>query len=160
MSAAIAERIVDNAAIRELAQRMATLRLDMDRHGAHFIHHIDNPAEYQKALALMDELTDGQALTPVESSLLDILCDTVELYESRAPQLSAFNARVGGLSEVDLIKALMLQNKLTGADLPEIGDKSVVSRILNGERKLTVEMVARLAARFHIDPGAFIPRAA
>ena len=128
--------------------------------GERLVNHIDSPEDYQSKLDVIEKLTDGQALTPVESSLLDILCDTVELYESRAPQLSAFNARVEGLSEVDLIKALMLQNKLTGADLPEIGDKSVVSRILNGERKLTVEMVARLAARFHIDPGAFIPRAA
>ena len=128
--------------------------------GERLVNHIDSPEDYQSKLDVIEKLTDGQALTPVESNLLDILCDTVELYESRAPQLSAFNARVEGLSEVDLIKALMLQNKLTGADLPEIGDKSVVSRILNGERKLTVEMVARLAARFHIDPGAFIPRAA
>ncbi|MET0126814.1 MAG: helix-turn-helix domain-containing protein, partial [Pseudomonas caspiana] len=67
---------------------------------------------------------------------------------------------IAGLTEVDLLKALMLQNQLTGADLPEIGDKSVVSRILSGQRRLTIEMVARLAARFHVDPGAFVPRIA
>ncbi|KFE53273.1 hypothetical protein IV02_06370 [Pseudomonas syringae] len=124
--------------------------------GERLVNHIDSPEDYQSKLDVIEKLTDGQALTPVESNLLDILCDTVELYENRAPQLSAFNARIEGLSEVDLIKALMLQNKLTGADLPEIGDKSVVSRILNGERKLTVEMVARLATRFHLSPGAVI----
>jgi len=124
--------------------------------GERLVNHIDSPEDYQSKLDVIERLTDGQALTPVESNLLDILCDTVELYENRAPQLSAFNARIEGLSEVDLIKALMLQNKLTGADLPEIGDKSVVSRILNGERKLTVEMVARLATRFHLSPGAVI----
>jgi HTH-type transcriptional regulator/antitoxin HigA len=158
MSAALAERTVDNAAIRELAQRMETLRLDMDRLGAHFMHHIDSPQDYQQALKVIDELTDGQELTSVESNLLDILCDTVERYESKAPELTAFNARVEGLSELDLLKALMLQNKLTGADLPEIGDKSVVSRILSGQRRLTIEMVGRLAARFHLDPGVFVPR--
>ncbi|MCD5974954.1 putative cytoplasmic protein [Pseudomonas savastanoi pv. glycinea] len=158
MSPASAERTVDKTAIRELAQRMETLRLDMDRLGAHFMHHIDSPEDYQQALKVIDELTDGQELTSVESNLLEILCDTVERYESKAPQFSAFNARIAGLTEVDLLKALMLQNQLTGADLPEIGDKSVVSRILSGQRRLTIEMVARLAARFHVDPGAFVPR--
>jgi len=158
MSAALAERTVDNAAIRELAQRMETLRLDMDRMGAHFIHHIDSPEDYQQALKVIDELTDGQELTSVESNLLEILCDTVERYESKAPEFSAFNARIEGLSEVDVLKALMLQNKLTGAELPEIGDKSVVSRILSGQRRLTIEMVSRLAARFNLEPGIFVPR--
>lgn len=160
MSPAVAERTVDKTAIRELAQRMETLRLDMDRLGAHFLHHIDSPEDYQQALTVIDELTDGQELTSVESNLLEILCDTVERYESNAPQFSAFNARIAGLTEVDLLKALMLQNQLTGADLPEIGDKSVVSRILSGQRRLTIEMVARLAARFHVDPGAFVLRIA
>ncbi|WP_349970657.1 transcriptional regulator [Pseudomonas caspiana] len=160
MSPAVAERTVDKTAIRELAQRMEILRLDMDRLGAHFLHHIDSPEDYQQALTVIDELTDGQELTSVESNLLEILCDTVERYESNAPQFSAFNARIAGLTEVDLLKALMLQNQLTGADLPEIGDKSVVSRILSGQRRLTIEMVARLAARFHVDPGAFVPRIA
>ena len=158
MSAALAERTVDNAAIRELAQRMETLRLDMDRMGAHFIHHIDSPEDYQQALKVIDELTDGQELTSVESNLLEILCDTVERYESKASEFSAFNARIEGLSEVDVLKALMLQNKLTGAELPEIGDKSVVSRILSGQRRLTIEMVSRLAARFNVEPGIFVPR--
>ena len=124
--------------------------------GERLVNHIDSPEDYQSKLDVIEKLTDGQASTAAENNLLDILCDTVELYETRAPQLSAFNARIEGLSEVDLIKALMLQNKLTGADLSEIGDKSVVSRILNGERKLTVEMVARLATRFHLSPGAVI----
>lgn len=158
MNAVLAERIVDNVAIRELAQRMEALRLDMDRMGAHFTHHVDSDIDYQKALTVVDELTDGQALDAVEQTLLDTLCDTLERYENNAPQFAAFNARIAALTDIDLIKALMLQNKLTGADIPEIGDKTVVSRILSGQRKLTIEMVARLAARFHLDPGAFMPR--
>ncbi|MDY7559532.1 transcriptional regulator [Pseudomonas sp. 10B1] len=158
MSAALTERIVDGASMRELAQRMETLRLDMDRLGAHFIHHIETEAEYQKALAVIDELTDGQALDAVEQTLLDTLCETVGRYEDHAPQFGAFNAGINALTDIDLIKALMLQNKLSGADLPEIGDKTVVSRILSGHRKLTVEMIARLAARFHVDPGVFVSR--
>lgn len=158
MTATSGARIVDNTCIRELAQRMQTLRLDMDRLDAHFIHHIESDADYQKALTVIDELTDGQTLDAVEQTLLDTLCDTVGRYEDHAVQFCAFNAAVDALTDVDLIKALMLQNKLTGADLPEIGDKTVVSRILSGHRKLTVDMIARLAARFQVDPGMFFSR--
>lgn len=159
MNAGSAQRIVDSAAIRELAQRMEALWLDMDRVGAHFIHHIETDDDYQKALAAIDELTDGQTLESVEQTLLDTLCDTVERYENRATRFKAFDERVNAVTGVDLIKALMLQNGLSGTDLPEIGDKTAVSRILSGQRNLTVEMVTRLGARFHIEPGAFLPKA-
>jgi HTH-type transcriptional regulator/antitoxin HigA len=159
MTTSVAERIVDNAAIRELAQRMETLWLDMDRVGAHFIHHIETDEDYDKALAAIDELTDGQALKSVEQTLLDTLCDTVERYERRASRFKAFDESIDALTGVDLVKALMLQNNLSGADLPEIGDKTVVSRILRGQRNLTVDMVSRLGARFHVHPGAFLPNA-
>jgi HTH-type transcriptional regulator/antitoxin HigA len=151
-------RIVDNAAIRELAQRMEELWLDMHRLGAQFIHNIESEDDYQKALAAIDELTDGQDLDSVEQTLLDTLCDTVERYESHASRFKTFDERVGAVTGTDLIKALMLHNSLSGADLPEIGDKTVVSRVLSGQRNLSIEMVTRLSARFHIDPGAFLPR--
>lgn len=57
MSTASAERTVDKDAIRDLAQRMETLRLDMDRLGAHFIHHIDTPEDYQQALTCRKSAT-------------------------------------------------------------------------------------------------------
>jgi HTH-type transcriptional regulator/antitoxin HigA len=156
MNAGVAERILDNVVIRELARRIDDLRLDMDRQGAHFIHHIDSDEDYEKALAAIDELTDGQELDRVEQTLLDTLCDTVERYESSAVRFKAFDERGAALTGVDLVKALMIQNGLTGTDLPEIGDKTVVSRILSGQRKLTVQMITRLSARFHIEPSAFL----
>jgi HTH-type transcriptional regulator/antitoxin HigA len=156
MNAGVAERILDNVVIRELARRIDDLRLDMDRQGAHFIHHIDSDEDYEKALAAIDELTDGQELDRVEQTLLDTLCDTVERYESSAVRFKAFDERGAALTGVDLVRALMIQNGLTGTDLPEIGDKTVVSRILSGQRKLTVQMITRLSARFHIEPSAFL----
>ncbi|MDE1197062.1 MAG: XRE family transcriptional regulator [Pseudomonas sp.] len=156
MNAGVAERILDNVVIRELARRIDDLRLDMDRQGAHFIRHIDSDEDYEKALAAIDELTDGQELDRVEQTLLDTLCDTVERYESSAVRFKAFDERGAALTGVDLVRALMIQNGLTGTDLPEIGDKTVVSRILSGQRKLTVQMITRLSARFHIEPSAFL----
>ena len=41
-------------------------------------------------------------------------------------------------------------------DLPEIGSQSLVSKILNGERKLTVSHINHLAKRFGVSPLVFM----
>lgn len=45
-------------------------------------------------------------------------------------------AMPGGIA---VIRTLMDQYGLTLSDLPEIGSKSMVSRVLSGKRKLTLE---------------------
>jgi HTH-type transcriptional regulator/antitoxin HigA len=50
----------------------------------------------------------------------------------------------------------MEEHGLTQKDLPEIGSQGVVSEILVGRRRLNVRQIQALAARFGIDPGAFI----
>ena len=54
-----------------------------------------------------------------------------------------------------LLRLLMAQHDLGVADFPEIGDKSLVSRILSGSRNLTKQHIQRLAARFSISAGMF-----
>ncbi|MCY1466058.1 Antitoxin HigA [compost metagenome] len=56
-----------------------------------------------------------------------------------------------------MLKFLMEQNHLTGSDLPEIGDKSVVSRTLNGKRTLSSADIQALSQRFHVEPSVFFP---
>jgi len=50
---------------------------------------------------------------------------------------------------------LMDQNNLGTADLPEIGSKSLVSKILNGHRRLTIDHINSLSKRFGISPALF-----
>ncbi|EHF5014944.1 helix-turn-helix domain-containing protein, partial [Enterobacter hormaechei] len=38
----------------------------------------------------------------------------------------------------------------------EIGSKSMVSRVLNGQRQLTLNHIKKLAARFGVSPALFI----
>jgi len=45
---------------------------------------------------------------------------------------------------------------LTGSDLPEIGDKTAVSKVLNGDRPISHKMAYALAQRFAMEPGAFV----
>jgi len=60
------------------------------------------------------------------------------------------------ITPVQLIKDLMETLGLTGSDLPEIGDKFVVSKVLNGDRAISARMALALGARFHIDPKSFV----
>ena len=57
---------------------------------------------------------------------------------------------------VDLatLRRLMAQHRLRTADLPEIGSKSMVSRVLSGERGLNKNHIRGLSRRFGIYRGS------
>jgi len=54
-----------------------------------------------------------------------------------------------------MLRLLMEQHKLKGTDFPEIGDKTLISKILNGSRRLTKDHITKLAERFDISPALF-----
>lgn len=54
-----------------------------------------------------------------------------------------------------MLRMLMAQHHLGMADLPEIGSKSMVSRVLSGERKLNKQHIKALSELFQVDPGLF-----
>ena len=120
---------------------------------AGFLHSISNEADYAQALALMDELIMDYK---VNRPLILILADAIERWENQADEFAEFNARIAALSGVDTLKLLMEQYGLGVADLPEIGSKSLVSKILNGRgRNLTKDHIAALSKRFGISPALF-----
>lgn len=122
-------------------------------HEAAFISHIGNEAEYEQALALTDELIEDY---DNQRPLIDILSATIERWENESSRFAEFNARIKGMDTgVALLKMLMEQHGLGVADLPEIGGKSLISRILNGERSLTRNHIEALSKRFDINPALF-----
>lgn len=92
----------------------------------------------------------------VISHLLMLLAKTY--YEHTLPEVIAFRGEMEALpGGVAVLATLMDQYGLKQSDFAdEIGGKSLVSRILRGERKLTVEHIGKLAARFGISPALFI----
>ena len=54
-----------------------------------------------------------------------------------------------------MLRLLMEQHELKGTDFPEIGDKTLISKILNGSRSLTKDHITKLAERFGISPALF-----
>jgi HTH-type transcriptional regulator/antitoxin HigA len=120
---------------------------------AGFLHSITNAEEYAQALALMDELIDEyEANRP----LINLLAHSIGQWENEADDFSKFNARIARKTGVDALRLLMEQHGLGVADLPEIGSKSLVSKILNGRgRNLTKDHIAALSQRFGVSPSAF-----
>lgn len=145
------------AAIHELAERLKKIQHSLERAGGTIIQTITSEAEYERALALLDEFTEQAEQSPQTERLVDQLCMAIKRYEDSAPQFAEFNAGVEAITGVQMLKLLMAQNHLTGSDLPEIGDKTVVSRILNGKRTLSSSAIQALSQRFHVDPSLFFP---
>ncbi|EPC02685.1 hypothetical protein L861_10090 [Litchfieldella anticariensis FP35 = DSM 16096] len=123
---------------------------------APFIAHIHNDDDYRQALALMDELIDDY---DDNRTLIEVLEASIERWEETSEEFADFNARVAGLDDVAVLKLLMEQHGLGIADLPEIGSKSLVSKILNGRgRHLTRNHIQALSQRFDISPALFFHR--
>ncbi|WP_416422745.1 transcriptional regulator [Pseudomonas sp. App30] len=121
--------------------------------GASFIGHISDDADYSQALALMDQLVDDYDANRI---LIEILSNSIERWERESPAFESFDAKVAQMNGVDVLKLLMEQHHLGVADLPEIGSKSLVSKILNGRgRNLTKDHIDALSKRFSVSPAIF-----
>lgn len=139
---------------------LGELHAVLERLRGEFVHGIKTPADYERATNLLDELTDGRELSKVEEKVLVELEDEILAYRatpsSFANRTAAFEATC---TPVQLIKDLMETLGLTGSDLPEIGDKTAVSKVLSGDRPISHKMAYALAERFSMAPRAFVSAA-
>ncbi len=117
---------------------------------------IKTEKDYEAALARILELMDAKLDTP-EGDELDALATLVEAYEAQDEELTAFVEEANAIpTEIALLRTLMRQYGLTDSDLPEIGDKTMVSEVLNGKRILQRHSIEKLAERFGIRPAMFL----
>lgn len=132
--------------LKETAQRLGEQ--------ASFVVEIVNDEEYDQALALMDELIDDYDNHLV---LIELLSKSIERWESSSSDFADFNQRTSSVDpSVSVLRLLMDQHNLGVADLPEIGSKSLVSKILNKrDRQLTRQHIEALSRRFQISPALF-----
>lgn len=110
--------------------------------------------DYQDALSLADSLMD----TDPSSPLLTMLIEKIEAYENTAPEFDAFNETIKNTpTGIAVLRVLMDQYGLNQSEFEnEIGKRSQVSRVLKGDRALTVEAIKRLSERFGLPPQMFI----
>nr|WP_032940106.1 helix-turn-helix domain-containing protein [Citrobacter youngae] len=116
----------------------------------------DSPSEkdYNNALELVEELLIENPSSP----LLDIVCARITEYERQQPDIQALREEMAAIpAGLAVLRTLMDQYNLTISDFAdEIGSKSMVSRVLKGERQLNVNHIKKLSDRFNISPAAFI----
>jgi HTH-type transcriptional regulator/antitoxin HigA len=120
-----------------------------------FVAHIETQNDYERALELMDQLVDDYE---ANKPLIEILAVSIERWEGQATEFSDFNAAVAETdSGIAVLKTLMAQHGLGVADVPELGSKGNVSKILNGAegKKLTRKHMEALGRRFDVSPALF-----
>lgn len=119
-----------------------------------FLTRIENTHDYEQALAMMDELIDSY---DANRALIDILAASIEAWEDTAPEFADFNSAVSKLDGIDVLKTLMEQHGLGVNDLPELGSKSTVSKLLNRSegKKLNRNHIEALSRRFGMSPAMF-----
>ncbi len=110
---------------------------------------IKTEADYRAALKRLEEIFDAKLDTP-ESDELDILGLMVDDYENKHYPIDAPDP-------IDAIKIRMEEMDIKQVDLiSEIGGKSRVSEILNRKRRLTVDMIRKLATRLNLSANLLI----
>jgi HTH-type transcriptional regulator/antitoxin HigA len=115
---------------------------------------IHTPAQYDDAIVLMDSLVDDAEKNDL---FIDYLFPIIERYEATAPEFKEMN---DWIEEMDagqsVLRILIDHHKLSTADFAdEIGDKDIVSLIVDGKQPLTVKHIAALSKRFGINPASF-----
>ncbi|MGS2722139.1 helix-turn-helix domain-containing protein [Porticoccus sp. GXU_MW_L64] len=120
---------------------------------------IRNEADYEGAVQTLEEILEEASDTVDDplNPLIELLSQAIESYESQDAELVAFLEEAESIpTDIALLRSLMQQHQLTGSDLPEIGDKTMVSKVLNGKRTLQRDAIEKLADRFGIRPSMFL----
>ena len=99
----------------------------------------DYESVLQRIEALMDALPESE-----EFDELDVLSTLAEAYEAK-------HYKIDAPDPISAIKFRMEQENLKQKDLAAtLGDETRVSKILNGQRQLTVDMIRNLNEQFKI----------
>jgi len=139
-------------------EKMVLSKFKEFTHVAFPILSIKGIAAYEDALNMVEHLMEavGEGEAPTENLLISLLHHAIQDFENKDEELIAFEKESQQLnSDVVVLRVLLDQYHLTLSDLPEIGHKSLVSKILSGDRALTKTHIKKLSQRFNIDPSLF-----
>jgi HTH-type transcriptional regulator/antitoxin HigA len=114
-----------------------------------FVPHTE--AEYDRAVTLLDELIDevGEDEEHQLASLMETLGTLIEKYED-----THLSEPTG--DPISSLKEFIADHNLNPVDLPELGDETTVTKILQGQRELTLPQIRALARRFGVTPAVFV----
>lgn len=114
---------------------------------------IMDSVEHDHAVAMIDRLMASGKLSRGQRIYMETLVQLVEVYEAERQAVDTSDLR--GL---DSLKHLLDESEMGAADLARLlgVHPSMGSKILKGERSLTVQHIRKLADRFRVGPELFI----
>jgi HTH-type transcriptional regulator / antitoxin HigA len=111
---------------------------------------IETEAEYERMLALTEQLHFTKNRTAEERTLYKLLVTLVELYESERYSIPESKPH-------EVLQHIMAASGMRQADLVGIiGSSGVVSEIVNGKRAISKAQAKILGEQFKVSPSLFL----
>jgi HTH-type transcriptional regulator / antitoxin HigA len=115
-------------------------------------HVIRDKLDYDNVIEFMDKLLARPKLTKGQTEFFETWSVLVGAYEDEHYAIDT-----SGISGLDALKYLLDENDMTASDLGNLlGNRSLGSKILRGERELSKAHLRILADRFKVDAGLFL----
>lgn len=116
---------------------------------------ITGEKEYNEMLKLVDRLMALPKLTKGQSLYLQTLVDLVHCYEEKHHAIDTSD-----IAPLDVLKTLMEEHDMNASDLARLlgVHVSLGSKILKGDRALTLEHIKALAGHFGLPASVFVGR--
>jgi HTH-type transcriptional regulator/antitoxin HigA len=114
---------------------------------------IQNDVHYENTVKIIDRLMAAGKLSKGQALYLETLVQLVQAYEAKHHAIDTSD-----LSGLDSLKHLLAENGMNASDLARLLDvhPSMGSKILRGERSLTMDHLRRLCERFKVNPRLFM----
>jgi HTH-type transcriptional regulator/antitoxin HigA len=112
---------------------------------------IHDDADYDAAIEMIGRLA-GHDLSPGQEDYLEALSLFVEEYERKRWPLEE-----SSMTPIEALRFLLQENGMSGSDLGRLlGNRTLGSAILRGDRRLSKAHIRTLADHFKVAPGLFL----
>ncbi len=114
---------------------------------------IMDAVQHENSIEMIDRLMDAGKLTKGQQLYLETLVQLVQVYEAQHHAIETSD-----IHGIDSLKHLLDENDMNASDLARLlgVHPSMGSKILKGERSLTVNYLRKLATHFKVSPDLFI----
>jgi HTH-type transcriptional regulator/antitoxin HigA len=114
---------------------------------------IRDDVQCTRTLLMINRLMVEGRLTTGQGLYLQTLVQLVQAYEAEHHAIGT-----SAISGLEMLRHLLDENGMNASDLARLLEvhASMGSKILKGERSLTVEHIRKLSARFKVNPRAFM----
>lgn len=113
---------------------------------------IADEVDYDNTIEMLDRLTSIPRLTKGQEQYLETLSVLMAAYESERHAIETDD-----LAPLEVLRHLLESNDMSASQLGELlGNRSLGSKILRGDRELSKSHIRILAKRFGVSPALFL----